>query len=155
MLQRIQTIYFIAALIVTALIFFVPIVILTNSSGAVFNIYYNGLWKLNPPTAEIITGSFAIPVAAIAAIVSVFAAIMSYKKRLQQIKLSWVSIVLLFIYGLTMIVTSHFLAEKNNLEIISFPWLFLTPATAMICNYLAIKAIKRDEKLVRSVDRLR
>ena len=82
--------------------------------------------------------------------------IFQYKKRMLQIKLSGLNYLLL-----SAILVSYYLAIKNNNDMLAeagkgeFLIGFYVPIIAIILNFLVIKFIKKDEALVRSVDRIR
>jgi hypothetical protein len=136
MLQRIQTVYLIgAAIIVGVLPFFIPL--WTINSKAVYfmeNQLYTILFGL----------SFTLS----------FLSIISYKKRQNQFVFGRLNIVLnlillgLFIYHLLNISGETQKVFEKGIGI------FL-PIVAIVLLVLANKAIKRDEDLVKSVDRLR
>ncbi len=136
MLQRIQTLYLIgAAIFVGVLPFFLSL--WTTGSKTVYffeNQLYTALFGL----------SFTLT----------FLSIISYKKRQNQFVLGRLNIVLnlillgLFIYHLLNISGEAQKVSEKGIGI------FL-PIVAIVLLVLANKAIKRDEDLVKSVDRLR
>ncbi len=138
MIQRIQTIYlFLAALACVAFIF-IPFGQIkdTNGSAATWHIY-----QVTPiMVSAIITG--------IASLLSIFL----FNNRKTQMKAVIASVVLtiitigLFIFG----ITQHIGLEKYIFGIGA-----IAPVFALIFNILAYSAIKSDEHLVRSMDRLR
>lgn len=83
-----------------------------------------------------------------------------YKNRPLQIKLGYVIIVLLVLSVITMyadmsIALTEVVEQKKNLQTIKNINFMLCPVISIVLTLLAIRAIKKDEKLVRSLDRLR
>lgn len=84
-----------------------------------------------------------------------FIVIFSYKKRVLQMRLATYNILLMV--GLVVFawwkITSPFKEIDGDLIAYRVPMAF--PVVSIIMNYLAIRAIGKDEALVRSVDRIR
>jgi hypothetical protein len=137
MIQRIQTVYLILAFLVTSvLLLFIPI--WTLSDGKLF--YFN-----QDPIYTVIVG-----LSTMLTVVS----IISYKKRQNQFVMNRLNIILnlillgLFVYrSLNLSGETLAVSEKGI-------GMFL-PIVAIVLLVLANKAIKKDEDLVKSVDRLR
>lgn len=92
----------------------------------------------------------------IVALVLAFVAIFLFRKRKLQITLSRVSI-LTILFFLLMIIYLSFSELQNIWDTINFGVGFglILPFLAIIMLVLAIRNIKKDEKLVKSMDRLR
>ena len=137
MIQRIQTVYLIFTFIATSvLMLFIPL--WTLKGGALF--YFN-----QDPIYNVIVG-----LSTMLTIVS----IISYKKRQNQFVMNRLNIILnlillgLFVYrSLNLSGETLAVSEKGI-------GMFL-PIVAIVLLVLANKAIKKDEDLVKSVDRLR
>jgi multisubunit Na+/H+ antiporter MnhB subunit len=79
-------------------------------------------------------------------------AILKYKNRPSQIRLIKYSILgLVVLFGIFFI-TAYY---SFNREQTSFKISHVFPVIAIILNYLAMSAIKKDEALIRSIDRIR
>lgn len=136
MIQRIQTLYlFFAAAISAGLIF--VFYLWTNNEGAeVFahqNYYYLGLFL----------GS------ALLSLMSIF----SYKNRKSQFIMGRLNIILNFILLGVFVYQSQNLSGETDVSEKGIG--ILLPIFSIVCLVLANKAIKKDEDLVKSVDRLR
>lgn len=139
MLQRIQTIYLILAAVVTGVLPFVFPLWKAQTGTEIFDFYfmqemsYAALFGLST-TLSIIS-------------------IMGYKKRQNQFVMGRLNIILnlfllgLFVYRLLTVSGETSVSEKGI-------GMFL-PIVAIVFLVLANKAIKKDEDLVKSVDRLR
>ncbi len=87
--------------------------------------------------------------------------IMLYRKRMRQLRLTIMSSILLVGYVLTYIFFAYVYGEKlalfNPSAAVEFSPSIIAcmPAVSLILNILAICGIRKDEALVRSLDRLR
>ncbi|RZJ67706.1 MAG: DUF4293 family protein [Flavobacterium sp.] len=140
MLQRIQTVYLILALVVSgALPFFFP------------------LWTEKSETAEVAVYFMQVPTYTIIFGLSVTLALLSiltYKKRQQQFVINRLNMILnlillgLFLYRSLIVSGDAPAVSEKGIG------MFL-PILSIVFLVLANKAIKKDEDLVKSVDRLR
>lgn len=137
MIQRIQTVYLILTFIATSvLMLFIPL--WTLKGGALF--YFN-----QDPIYNVIVG-----LSTMLTIVS----IISYKKRQNQFVMNRLNIILnlillgLFVYRSLNVSGETLVVSEKGIG------MFL-PIVAIVLLVLANKAIKKDEDLVKSVDRLR
>jgi cell division protein FtsW (lipid II flippase) len=137
MIQRIQTIYLILTFIVTGvLLFFVPLWTLNN--GKAFYFMQDQIYTVVLGLSTMLT------------IVS----IISYKKRQNQFVMGRLNIILnLILLGLFVYRSLNLSGETIQVSEKGIG-MFL-PIVAIVLLVLANKAIKKDEDLVKSVDRLR
>jgi len=126
MIQRIQSVYLFFVFCLMAAIVFFPI-------------YSNLHWLVSG-----ITG-----IVALLAIVAIFL----YKNRGMQIRISYIMLLLLISIYCFSFVDWQYWSITNFYQHARFTFVF--PFIAIILLFLAIRAIKKDEKLVRSLDRLR
>ena len=137
MIQRIQTIYLLLAFVVTGiLLFFIPLWTMNDSKEYYF---------MQSQVYTILLG--------LSTTLSLFS-VVSYKKRQNQFVIGRLNIILnlillgLFVYrSLNLSGETPAVSEKGI-------GMFL-PVVAIVLLVLANKAIKKDEDLVKSVDRLR
>jgi len=136
MLQRIQTIYLIiSALIMGSLYMWFPVV--QNEAGTIV------IERSEPLVLGLIFGSIGF------VILSIF----SYKKRQRQFVLNRLNIIInfvllgVFVYR-SLTISGGTLVSEKGIGV-------LLPIISIVFLVLANKAIKRDEDLVKSVDRLR
>ena len=126
MIQRIQTVYLFFAFCLIVTLVFIPFY-----PSPSFLMGFN-------------TGWFAV--AALTTIITIFL----YKKRKLQIRMCYaliLSAVLAYIIFL--------IVNFGSLSTIGMSYTFIFPFIAIIFLFLAIRGIKKDEKLIRSLDRLR
>lgn len=152
MIQRIQTVFLFLVIICMLLTLFFPI----WGSGEETGSGYIELTAWNLTIGEnVITFPYTfIATLSIAAIVVALIEIFKYKNRLLQMKLGALNS--LFMAG-TMILMVYFYREVVQEYTImgKFGIALYLPAAAMILNVLANRYIRKDEKLVRSADRIR
>ncbi|HPR62021.1 MAG TPA: DUF4293 domain-containing protein [Prolixibacteraceae bacterium] len=152
MIQRIQTVYLLLALILLGLMAWLPLgEIIAN--GDIFTFGIKGVNNIK--TGELIVNGW--PLLAMLAIIELvqLAIIFGYKNRVRQMRFATFNIIImlgLFVVG--------FIFVRSSLNTIGdgaygFKIAMAFPFVAIILNYLAIRAIGKDEALVRSIDRIR
>ncbi|MDD4226191.1 MAG: DUF4293 domain-containing protein [Mariniphaga sp.] len=147
MIQRIQTLYVFFAALLTGLLLKLDFAELaSNGEWFVFNargIFSDQEMKFN-----------GIPVLGFIVLITLlhFVVIFLYKKRIRQIRFLVFVIVLLL--GLTGVLV-YFLYSGFDKPQVVFKVPMIFPLLAVVLDYLAIRAIGKDEVLVRSMDRIR
>ncbi len=150
MIQRIQSVYLLAVTILLIIGLCHPVGSYIGSDFAVSE--FSNLRVLAPDgTADYAPWAlFAILlVAALLAFVTIFL----FKRRMLQIRLTIFSTILLVGYCATLIVFIFILKKEGNTFVPS--WTVCLPVIAIILNWLAIRAIGKDEVLVKAYERLR
>lgn len=152
MIQRIQTLYLfaVAALMATAL--FTPLA--NFMAGAEeYKLYAYALKGIEQSYSAIYMG-IIVALAAIVPLVNIFL----YKKRLLQIRLCAVEIVLL-LGSIVFMAIYYYLSNRMFTELEfhaqSLRIAAIFPLVSLILTYMASRAIFKDEMLVRSLDRIR
>ncbi|MCX6258853.1 MAG: DUF4293 domain-containing protein [Bacteroidia bacterium] len=154
MIQRVQSIYLLTVFVLTALLFFFPVLEYTTKDGAIFSFGASGIKALQDGkwvfVQSAIQVSFLIPLMAVIAIVSIFL----YKKRRWQMTLCLVNIILPVILIIT---GTLFISRIDGIAFhqIHFRHIIAIPFINMLLNSLAYRRIQGDEKLVKSYDRIR
>lgn len=159
MLQRIQTIFLLLVIICMGLTFFFPLWTLLAEDGSkiyeLFNLKLNSYSSVDGSLTELYFPYSFVGSLAIASITIAIIEITKFNNRLLQMKLGALNAMLmaatmgLSVYFATDLITSG--ASNGGIYGLG---LFL-PAAAMICNIIANRFIRKDERLVRSVDRIR
>jgi len=125
MIQRIQTVYLFFVFCLMVILVFFP---------------FSSSW-----TVLIVTGLIAA-----LAMITVFL----YKKRKLQLKISY-----LILFLLILLYALYFIFDRQTLPLSELfrqvGHTFVIPLVSCVLAYLAIRGIKKDEKLIRSLDRLR
>ncbi|MDP4203219.1 MAG: DUF4293 domain-containing protein [Bacteroidota bacterium] len=154
MIQRIQTVYLLLVAILSTIVVFSPVSFIATSAN-VFDLSYKG-FSSTPPIDALHINTW--PLTLIAALIPLvaLASIFLYKKRKLQIRLNIVNFLLIDVYYLTMLAFMWFADARLGLP---SRWGYhlaaSLPAINMVFTFLAIRGIQNDEKLVRSLDRLR
>lgn len=155
MIQRIQTLYLLFIVILSGFVIFAPLADLVNTADKLlYLVDFKGisLMKSTGNTLEstiwgLTTISMIVPVMALIAI-------FFYKNRTKQIRLCVINMVfMLAYYGFLFFeiwTACNRLHTDWHLRIPT-----ILPLVNLILSYLAIGAIGKDEKLVKSLDRLR
>jgi len=158
MIQRIQTVYLSLAAIAMVMLFFFPFA-LFQSDFVYSRFYVYGLVDLVPGSANSMNLIYALPLvlADIGVIVLTVGAIFRYKNRPSQIKLANAAFILTIIFiAAVFFLYGHMLEKKFATPPIWSDGIGVYfPLVTLVFLMLSIRAIRRDENLVRSTDRLR
>ena len=155
MLQRVQTLYLLAIVVLSGFVIFSPLADLINKVDNLnYLVNFKGI-SLVKPTGNIIESSIwgltsVSSVVPIIALITIF----SFKNRVKQIRLSVINMLFMICFYIFMILyiwpACERLQSDWHLRVAS-----VFPLVNIILNYLAIGAIGKDEKLVKSLNRLR
>ncbi len=148
MIQRIQSLYlFIAFLVYIALLFFpvasFQIADSTHYFGSVFSV--SGANIIIYPVLVIILAAISI---------LVFVIIFMFKKRLLQIRLTTIALLINVIYIVGLFFFVGRIESQYGTVGIYEPGMYIS-LVSLVFLLLASRAIRKDENLVRSADRLR
>ncbi len=155
MWQRIQTFYLFTVTVLSVMLLIFPVAGLQSAGDStVYELSVKGLYQLSPEGNSLLSGAWVLT--AITVLIPVLSAltIFLFKKRMVQIRIISITIVLLAgYYGLLFIYLWQFgksLDANMYVEVIaSFPLI------SIILGILAMRAIGRDEALVKSLNRIR
>ncbi|MFP4047312.1 MAG: DUF4293 domain-containing protein [Bacteroidales bacterium] len=153
MIQRIQTLYLLIALILTGVLFFFPFAEILSAENELYFFHFNGFYHAESEELYIQTIPSIILLIAIALLTIVI--IFLFKKRIIQMRLAFINMLLqLGFAGLIYFYVNN-LSSSLEAEAVSYKLFGAIPFIAAILHYLAIRAIGKDEALVRSIDRIR
>lgn len=157
MIQRIQTVYFLAIAVLSAITFFVPVANLYDAVNVLlYKLNYQGLVLVDGETSLVLNNLATWSLKVISGIIPLVAlvTIFLYKKRVLQVRLSFINMLLMFGYYailfICLIQGARSMEADWNLRI---PAAF--PLVCVVLDWLAIRAIGKDEALIRSLNRLR
>ena len=153
MIQRIQTVYLLLSALLLGLMFFLPLAHAIGPENSVFRIM---VWGYDDPTASSspIVNSLTLAATTLlgATIVLEIITVFRYKKRRLQKRLCTAQIVLLLLTaGVTALYLKSFGEEGFGPVALSVTAAF----PLAILTLLARRGIVKDDKLVRSLDRIR
>ena len=154
MIQRIQTIYLLIAVILMAIMLFAPFADIFSSQGnELFVFHSNGLFVGDSNKMVIPTWPISILIAGI--LVLLITAIGLFKKRRLQARICIYTILLLV--GLAGLIFYYLSVVFKGAELAdySFRLPVIFPIVSIILIYLAFRGIRKDEALIRSIDKIR
>ncbi len=155
MIQRIQSVYLLVITVVSVIVLFSPAAYLVQKTDLTqYSLTFNGLVSVNGTESQTVASSWVLTAIGILIPVISFVTIFLYKKRILQIRLSFINIVLMAgYYGILFIYLWQF--GKN----LNADWHLYYVASFHLVNiilcFLAIRSIGKDEALVKSLSRLR
>ncbi len=161
MIQRIQTVYLLLVVILSFVCLVSQIGYYTSNDETVASFSNFAFSSFGAYSAYSSVGPYALGVLLIIVILLSLLSIMLFRKRMRQLRLVIISNIMLFGYIATYILFAYFYNENLQLVQPSAPLSFhirfatLFPVLCFILNGLAIHGIRKDEALVRSLDRLR
>jgi hypothetical protein len=157
MIQRIQTIFLILVILLGVIAFLFPIMSFTGEGLT----YTMNLYKTiaGNDMSNILYKNMGV--GAMQGIVQLVAlvAILLFKNRSLQIKIGKLIILLIAFQIAAIVMYSDTIKSLMDVSpedvVISFKFGAVLPVISLICAYLAVYFIRKDDKLVRSADRLR
>ena len=152
MIQRIQTLFLLAASVLMGLLVFIPMATIVDFKNNTFQFFSRGLIRQD---MQVVIPS--IPFLAIIILIAIllFLAVFLYKNRMRQIRICVFSMLLLIgVHGLFMYHSSYI---KKHIDILSINYniTIMFPILSLILVYMASRAIRKDDRLVKSYDRIR
>ncbi|MFT2010389.1 DUF4293 domain-containing protein [Pontibacter sp. 13R65] len=166
MIQRIQSVFLFLLVLAMVSMFFIDIWSKTDTTSgqtvvlSAFSLdthFLNDQGETTNTGATPSQGSIAIGLLAIIAAVIALYEIFQFKNRLTQMKLGlFNTLVLVALFGTTFYQANYIANDLVASDVAgTYEPGFYMPVLALLLNALANRFIKRDEDLVRSVDRLR
>ncbi len=154
MIQRVQTIYLLLASLFVALSIFMPLAFFATSDQ-LFELYAAGLKSVD---GVVVQGTIYMLALLIACAIIPFVTIFLYNKRMLQIRLCCIEVVLLI--GANIIMGVYFFLSYrvfSGFEISTqgFKPALIFPLVAIFFTYMAGRGVLADEIKVRSIDRIR
>lgn len=158
MIQRIQSIYLLAALVITIALFFLPMATksTTDQSRSVVckmeltrNFFYNETNAIQKESGFLFIGDIINGIL-------IFITLFMFKNRKRQILIGKIGLLLSCIFIAIFFLLSDQVDKRFSFPVTTFYQAGIYFAVIqVILIWLAISAIKKDEELVRSADRLR
>ncbi len=155
MIQRIQSIYLFLAIIAAALMFFFPLAEFYGDSNFILYVYKLNFFDPDPSLG--LSPYFLMPLMGTIILIILLSliTIFSFKNRKRQLLFTKISM------GLTMILLAgYFFGYIGLLEGAvgnppKYQFASFMPALVFVFMFLANRSIQKDEKLIKSMDRLR
>lgn len=158
MIQRIQTVYLSLAIIALSLVFAFPLAQFFAENGAyVFSV--TGLKNMVPGEPPAFNAMLFLPLSVFTAGIALLDlfTISRYKNRGFQVKLTNIAVLatIALIMGIFFLYIPMIEKKINIVPDYRKAFGIYMPLVALVFQVMANRAIKRDDKLVRSADRLR
>lgn len=156
MIQRIQSVFLLVAAIVTVILLFISI-------GDIYTAEYQytfTCFNVHLPDGKVVMSTLYIALTLIvSACISIYA-IFKYKDRMKQTRIVSINMLIFLIAIMMMIwLFPDFLFQRKGLmqegDIFRFNYWIMIFVIPPVCMFLANFFIRKDERLVRSADRLR
>lgn len=158
MIQRIQTVYLSISALCAAIPVMLSAVLVSLSSGdSVYQLRPLGIYLVNEGVPALVLNAYPLAAASVLIIILSLYAIFQFSNRKFQIILARVGqLAHLLQVGLVMLYMGKMEELAGATEVQGSPslWLLL-PCIGLITSFLAVRAIQKDDELVRSADRLR
>lgn len=148
MIQRKQTLFLLAAFILTIVCMCMQVATLYGNEGIVFAKVYN-LWLSDGQGHHTFRSAPLFVCLVLSALLSLVTIFM-YMKRKLQATMCLINMALLVVWFLLLAVLPQRIGGSMVLE-----WTVVLPAVSILLQFMARRGILADEKLVRSLDRIR
>ncbi len=152
MLQRPQTIFLLAAFIVSMLLLTGPLAVIPAEDGEVI---LNHSGATDPAGERLDVATWPMTVLIAVAVGLAFLNIFFYKSRVRQMR---ICVFLMFLNAGTLGMIYYyvrFMKAKFDWMQVIYQWRIVIPLIVMILLYLAYRGIRRDELLVKAYERIR
>lgn len=158
MIQRIQTVYLFIAAICGALTFFFTYAHFMEGDVKIAEYAMFGVFNVQSDTFEM-TGPYGFPAWVLGALTTLlpFVAIFLYKKRPVQYRIARLAFLANLTYAVYLFFATDAIAEtlyQGDISVLHHIGFYLPVAALPLC-FLAVRGIKKDEALVKSLDRIR
>lgn len=153
MIQRVQSLFLLFAFISSALMVFMPFSQMMTADGELLKLYCTGL--RNIPQDILIYNAWHLAVLTIVTgLISLFTLVI-FQRRILQMRLCVYNILLSLAQFILLLF--YFFKFKNEFgaELHSFSFTIILPLVNIILIFQAFRAIRRDDILIKSYDRLR
>ena len=151
MLQRIQTVWLFFSTVAVFSLFLFPFVQVTDAAGTTKTGVHQTI------NGQVVQTEPFLVLTIVTVIMGLipFAIIFLYKNRKKQIMASYLAIAAILAYSFWLVQTVKQVSGNIALEFNNYGVGIILPSLAIFFLILAIRGIRRDEKLIRSADRLR
>jgi heme A synthase len=154
MIQRVQSVYLFLSAVLLLIMISHPIAQISIREDLVLHLNFLDIKATTDSDFEAVSAR-PLAVLIFLSIGLSLLALFSYKKRMRQIRLSVFNIILLFgLEGLIYFFTKYTLSDMEGFSSV-FLWPIVVPFISIILIYLAIKAIQKDQAIIKAYDRIR
>jgi hypothetical protein len=155
MLQRVQTIWLFFATAAIFSLFLFPYLQVIDADGTAKALKVTGVYQ-HVDGQVVQTESFlALTIATVILGLLPFVIIFFFRNRKKQINICYLAILAILGYSFWLVQTAKNVLGNVTLELGNYGIGVILPSLAILFIILALRGIRKDEKLVRSADRLR
>lgn len=152
MIQRIQSVYLFVVTILLVVAMCMPVGQFIGADGVTTHVFKPLGISLADGSFQSTWGLFSILLlSAVIALCSIFL----FRNRMLQVRMTIFNSVLLIGYYIAFAVFMYVLKGDLAAQTFQLGWALCLPVVSIILNYLAFRAIYRDELMVKAADRLR
>ncbi len=152
MIQRIQTLFLLLAAVLLAFVFYAPFAVIIDQANQMYVFTFKGF--IFQSSGLLLVKTLPVGVLAIIAMVDLVMIIFLYKKRVQQMRLCFAAIGMLLLMQAFVVYYLNAI-DKQFAGAVMYKLTIIIPLISAILTFLAYRGIKKDEMLVRSLDRIR
>lgn len=155
MLQRVQTVWLFFATAAIFSLFLFPYLQVLNPDRTALAIKVTGVYQnINGQVVQ--TEPFlALTIVTVLLGLLPFVIIFFYRNRKKQINICYLAIIAILGYSFWLVQTAKQVIGNITLQMDNYGIGVILPSLAILFTILALRGIRKDEKLVRSADRLR
>ena len=155
MIQRIQTLYLLSALALMVLMLFIPFAEIAGTDQGIYQFGSMGLSRLGGGEMVPVSRSIPLFILIIVLVLLLLITIFLFRNRKLQMRICVYSIILEF--GLIGLGYYYFFTVLRDIQVsetaLHLP--VIIPVLSIILIYLAFRGIRKDEILIRSIDKIR
>jgi cytochrome c biogenesis factor len=156
MIQRIQTLYLFVVAVACTLLFFFPMIDYIDPGLGTYKLFATGMKSTGVmPGILFFWETFPILILVIASLVLALITIFLYKRRIIQFQLVNINVLLnVLLVALVFLLYSRIFEKRLHIPS-TYEFGMYIPLISLVFLVLASRAIRKDEALVKSSDRLR
>ena len=155
MIQRIQSVWLFFATACIFSLFLFPYLQVLNPDGSASLVKVMGVYQ-NVAGQEVQTEAFlGLMIASVILALIPFITIFLYRDRKKQVKLCYLTIVLVIGFSFWLIQSAKGVLGPDELRAENYGIGILLPSITILFLILAIRGMKKDDRLIKSADRLR
>jgi hypothetical protein len=155
MIQRIQSVWLFFATSAIFCLFLFPYLQVLNAEGSAIVLKVTGIYQSIGGQVVQTQAFLGLTIATVILGLIPFAAIFLYKNRKRQILVCFLAVVLTIGHSFWLIQVAKGVIGNTTLQTENYGIAVILPSISILFIILAIKGIRRDEKLIKSADRLR
>jgi hypothetical protein len=155
MLQRMQSVYLAVVFVLILGMFFLPLAIFFDGSGNYYLLLYKGMVKITLTGGVPVKQMDLLILFIMGSLLMTLTGIFLYRNRKIQIKACYYLMVILFLFTCYLCYSYFLVPSQLKLLNAHLKFSSVFPLISIMLVFLAINAIRKDDALVKSIDRIR